>query len=183
MDVAIKELEDLIAKNPNNKYYWSQYGDIMMNSGKYDEAIEKYKKALDIDSEFDLVVRNIASAYKNKASVIQKAQADAISKDKTVKADTEKYFPFLRESAKFFEKSRRSSTFRNDFIVLSELANIYTVLQDSKLQDALTELENLEPSIPQESKERYYLSLLAIYGANKMDAKYDQTQKKIENLK
>ena len=183
LDKALEELNQLIKSNPTNKYFWSQYGDIMMNTEKYDEAIEKYTKALELDPTFDLVLRNIASAYKNKASIIQREQSDRMSKDKKYQPETEKYFPFLKKSAEYFERSLKTDRFKNDFQVLGELGNIYTVLEDkSKLNNVIKNLEAIEYQIDDKYKINYYLMLINIYSSNDMSEKLQKVTEKYEAL-
>ncbi len=181
---AIARLEEVIKKNPENKLYWAQMGDLVTSQQKYDEAIVSYQTALDLDSDYDIVLRNLGSTYKNKASIVQGKQIDRLEADPNFQPDPEEYFPFLRKSAEYFEKSLRTPKFKNDFQVLSELANIYMVLSNGdKLNITLTKLEDLENMISDEYKEQYYLTLLKIYGDRKNKTKIDEVTKKLDALR
>lgn len=190
LDEALESLDKLTKENPRNKFYWGQFGDVYSNLAddknpkeNYKKAIEKYKKALEIDPSFDLVLRNLASAYKNLASVIQIEQQDKMDKDPKYEPNTKEYVPYLENSAKYFAESLETNTFKNDFRVLGELSNIYTVLEDEqKLRNVLLKLESLEMDIKPRNKEQYYLILLRIYSDLKESDKMKVVQKKIENL-
>ncbi len=169
---AVEEMKRLVERNPDNKYYLSQYGDILFALEKYDKAIDKYKKALEIDPDFCDAQRNLAATYKNKAvQVIQKEQ-DKADANEDYEENPDKYLSILETSAKYFQKARSCEKYKNDLTVLGELANIYIgTKQQEKLNQVLDDLERLEPIIPEEQKEKYWLQLCKIYGALKIKDK------------
>jgi len=180
-DDAFKYVNELIQKNPKNKFYWTQLADMQQNDKKYDEAIASYEKALEIDPTYYVAIRNIAAAYKNKASVIQRQQADKLDKDKNYKPNPEEYFPYLRKSAEYFEKATKTKQYQNDYRVYADLANIYFVLNETdKLNQNITKLESLESSVPEGEKESYYLNLLKLYSDLKRSDKVKEIQEKIK---
>jgi len=183
-DVAIKEMEELIKTDPENKIYWEQFGSLLMNFGDYDGAIEKYKKSLQIDPNYDFALRNIASAFKNKAYKIQVAEQDKLDKDPKYKINVESFMPFLRESAKYFELSLKTERFNNDMDVLGELANIYLVTNEKdKLNQVVSQLESIENTIDDSKKSNYYLKMIKIYSDMKLNDKLNDVQKKFEQFK
>lgn len=183
-DVALNEAKTLTQTDPNNKSSWAQLGDLQQNLKDYDQAINSYKRALEIDPEFDVVLRNIASAYKNKASIIQRAQQDKADKDPAYKPDAEDYFPLLRESANYFSKALKTKRFETNFNVLGELGNIYMVLdQKPELKRIAQTLEGILPHVPADQLESYYLVMLSIYGGTKETNKMKEVEEKIKNLK
>lgn len=176
-DEAVSTIQDLIKAEPNNPLYTTQLADLYHNLGRYDESIDTYMKALKIDANFDRANRNVASAFKNRASVKQKSEQDKRDKDKNYKIDTEVYMPDLRESAKYFAKSLESKTFANDMMILSELANIYQVLgEKDDLRKIVRNLEAIEFTLSKEQLQQYYLNMLKIY------SEMDDT-KKLEEIK
>ncbi len=178
-DDAVKEAQALTTNDPTNKVYWGQYGDLYMNLGDYDKAISQYEKALEIDPNYDFVIRNLASVYKNKASVAQQAEQERMDKDAKATINTTIFFPYLKKSAALFERSLKTERFRNDMDVLAELANIYLVLDDkTKLNEIVNTLESVEKTLPQESKQTYYLRLIKIYGIMKNNEKMKEAQEK-----
>ncbi|OGU57588.1 MAG: hypothetical protein A2X64_09055 [Ignavibacteria bacterium GWF2_33_9] len=181
MDEAYTYLNELLAKEPKNKYYLCQMGDIYQNDKKFTEAIDYYKKALDIDKYYDNALRNIASAYKNKASIRQKELKDIYDLDNTKKPNAEEYFPDLRESAKYFTTVSKSDKYNNDYKVYSELANIYFVLDDkAQLNNMLEKLETLDSSVPAEEKESYYLNMMKLYSMLKNSEKMEYYKNKLQ---
>ncbi|HOK14859.1 MAG TPA: tetratricopeptide repeat protein, partial [Candidatus Kapabacteria bacterium] len=183
-DVAIKEMEELVKAEPDNKIYWEQYGSLLMNFGDYDSAIEKYKKSLSIDPNYDFALRNIASAYKNKAYKIQVEEQDKLDKDPKYKINVEAFLPYLRSSAEFFERSLNTEQFRDDMDVLAELANIYLVTNEkNKLDAVVSKLEAIEDKIDDSKKSNYYLKMIKIYSDMKNEKKLKEVQSKFENIK
>jgi len=183
-DEAMAELKQLTKEQPDNKAAWSQYGDMLTNTGKYDEAIDAYQSALKIDPNFDFVLRNIASAFKNKAALIQKEESDKFDKDDKYKVKTERYFPILKQSAEYFERAQKTKRFGNDFVVLTELANIYHVTEDTpSLDETIKKLEKIEYSIDQDLREDYFLAMLKIFSQKGDVAKTKQIEEKLNKLK
>ncbi len=203
---ASKFAESLIQKDPNNKMYRGIYGDILLQLGDYDKAIEQYEKAIELDPNFDAAVRNCAVAYKNKVAVtIQKRQEELQKKPEkqaTESAGSKKaakpqqpsepqeikiddLFPLIEKSIEYFEKSRTMPRFRNDFEILGELAQLYTVMDKlDKVKVIAAELEGIEPLIKSEDKERYLLVLLKIYDSYlKNQNKMKEIQQKLDDLK
>lgn len=183
-DVALNEALSLTKTDPNNKSTWAQLGDLQQNMKDYDAAIKSYEQALRIDGEYDVVLRNIASAYKNKASIIQREQQDKADKDNAYKPNPEEYFPLLRTSADYFSKALNTDRFGTNFQVLGELGNIYMVLsQTSELKKVAQKLEGIAPLISPDQLESYYLVMLSIYGGTKETNKLNEIQEKMKNLK
>ncbi len=181
LDEAYSYVNELIQRNPKNKFYWTQLADMQQNSRNYDDAIKSYEKALEIDPLYHIAMRNIAAAYKNKASIIQKEQADKLDKDKNYKPVTDEYFPILRKSAEYFEKVAKTKQYMNDYRVYVDLSNIYFVLNDKdKLDQSLAKLESLESTVPEAEKEGYYLNMLKIYSDLKRSDKVKEIQDKIK---
>lgn len=190
LDEALKSLNDLTKSDPNNKFNWAQFGDVYSNLGAQEEskeyyknAIDKYNEALKLDPNYEFVLRNMASAYKNLASLSQIEQQKKIDEDPNFEPNTDEYFPDLKKSAEYFEKALKTEKFKNDFQVLGELSNIYTVLdEEESLREVLRKLEAIEFDVPEQRREQYYLILLRIYSDLKESDKVKVVRKKIENL-
>ncbi len=182
-DVALTEAQSLIRNDPSNKSSWAQLGDLQQNLKNYDEAIKSYEKALEIDPQFDAVLRNLGSAYKNKASIIQRSQQDKTDNDKTYKPNPEEYFPMLRKSADYFSKALKTEKYNSDFLILGELGNIYMVLgNEVELKKIARTLEGIFPLIQKQDLEKYYLNLLNIYGGTKENDKLQEAKQKLDAL-
>jgi superkiller protein 3 len=183
-DEAIKTVQDLIKADPKNVIFKTQLADLYQNFNRYDESIKIYLEVLDIDPNYERASRNLASAFKNRASVKQKAEQDKVLKDKSYKINLEMYLPDLRESAKYFAKALESKTFANDMLILSELSNIYQVLDEKEsLKKTVRSLEAIEFSIKPENLEDYYLRMLKIYSEMQDDKKTKEIATKLENMK
>ena len=180
---AVEFIASLVKDTPGNKHYRAQYGDILLRLNKYDEAIEQYKKALEIDPDFVEVKRNLASAYKNKAVKIQSTEIAKAEEDPSYVPQIDDYLPYLKESAQLFEEVKEHPKYSRDIDVLNELINIYEVLEEKqKFKMTLAELEAYENIIPEEQKEAYYFILLKIYDRNKYTEKLKEVQKKIDQI-
>lgn len=184
-DVALQKLENLTKSSPGNPLYWSMWADMLANLNRYEEAVDKYKKALDVNPEYDFALRNIASTYKNMAVEIQKEEQVLLEKDKNYSIKVERYFPILEQSSEFFEKSLKTETFKNDFNVLIELANNYIVLgnkKDPRLTKVLSELNRVEATIPQEEKVAFYYKWMKIASDIDDGSLIDKLQRKINQM-
>ncbi len=180
-DEAVKTIQDLIKAEPKNELYVTQLADLYHNLMKYDESIKTYQQALEINPKFDRANRNLASAYKNRAVEKQKAEQDKQDKNKAYKIDMETYLPDLRQSAKYFAIALQSKTFENDMMILSELANIYQVLEEKdNLKKTVRNLEAIEFTIPQDKLEQYYLNMVRIYSEMGDNKKLEEIQKKMK---
>lgn len=71
-----KMVEESLASNPNNKFAHFMRGNNLNEEKKYDEAIEAFKKVIEIDPEFIYGYFNLALCYGNKADDISIAKAD-----------------------------------------------------------------------------------------------------------
>ena len=93
----------------------------------------------------------------------------------------ETYLPDLRQSAKYFAIALQSKTFENDMMILSELANIYQVLEEKdNLKKTVRNLEAIEFTIPQDKLEQYYLNMVRIYSEMGDNKKLEEIQKKMK---
>jgi len=182
-DRAEQYVKNLINDDPKNKLFRAQYGDLLLKLKRYDESIEQYKKALEIDPNYINVKRNLAVAYKNKAVDIQNAQIEKSKADPKYNPDIEEYFPLLRESMKLFEDVKSNPKFGTDVNVINELINIYEVLDmKDKFKMLLAEYEAIESIISKEQKEQYYLNLIKIYDRNQESEKLEKKKKKYDDF-
>ncbi|MCX7880174.1 MAG: tetratricopeptide repeat protein [Ignavibacteria bacterium] len=178
-DEAINYAKSLIEKDPQNKLYRAIYGDVLLQLGKFDESIAEYQKALEIDSGYDVVLRNIAAAYKNKVALIQKRQIE------TNQINEKEYRPDLEKSALYFEKAKNTPRFALDFEILKELAEIYFALnKPEELKKTVVELEGLAQVVKEEDMETYLLALLKVYSSYIKDPnKTKDIQERLEKIK
>jgi tetratricopeptide (TPR) repeat protein len=178
---ADQMLLDMIKKNPDVAEFRVQYGDVLFYQDKFDDAIKEYKVALKLDPTFAGASRNMASAYKNKALTIQKAEIEKQNADPKYVLKTDKYLPFIEESVKAFEDCLKSDDFRNDYKVYVDLWNNYYALeQKDKAEQTLGKLESLESRIKDKDKKDYWEQMTKLYDQlrdPKYDTKYDEAVK------
>ena len=183
-DEATKRLQQLIKSDPKNKSFRLNYGNLLMQMERYDDAIKQYEEALKIDPNYYDALRNLASAYKNKAVIIQKRQFEEAKGDKT-KMNQAEYLPFIKKSGEYFEKCRKSKKYANDINVMFDLVDIYYVTKDEKkLKYIVAELEAIEPIVPDELKETYYIGMVKVFDQRlPNEEKSQKYMEKVNNLK
>jgi tetratricopeptide (TPR) repeat protein len=192
LEQAMAAYKDRITRNPNDKNSLAQYASMLSNAGKTDEAIEIFKKVLAIDPQSDLATFNLAAALKNKASAIQKEEQDkfdkaeaARKKDKKApeyKIDNNKYFPYLKQSAEYFEKYRKLPGKDRDLNVLDQLINTYEVIDDKDgYRNTAGQIAGLEYA--NEKNPRFYEIMARIYGKQKKNDKVKESLDKADALR
>jgi tetratricopeptide (TPR) repeat protein len=192
LDQAMAAYKDRITKNPNDKNSLAQYGSMLSNAGKLDESIDIFKKVLAIDPQSEIATFNLAAALKNKASAIQKEEQDkfdkaeaARKKDKKApeyKLDNTKYFPYLKQSAEYFEKYRKLPGKDRDLNVLDQLINTYDVIDDKEgYRNAAGQFAGLEYA--NDKNPRFYETMARIYGKQKKNDKVKESLDKADALR
>lgn len=71
---AIDNLEGLTSAYPDSVRFWRRLGYARNHSHLYSEAIEAYKRALELEPAKDVNVRNLTSAVLNRAAELQKKE-------------------------------------------------------------------------------------------------------------
>jgi tetratricopeptide (TPR) repeat protein len=180
-DEATKELQDQIGKDPSNVNARLQYATMLSSAEKYEEAIAQYQEIIKLDAKNEIALFDYGAACKNFASLKQRAELEKQEKNKKYVADTT-YMQLLSDAAKAFEQLRRvSAKYRNDYIVIAELANVYEVRKDgAKVKSLIMELEALE-EVYNKNKD-YYRTMEGLYGRNKMLDKMKQANEKGSKL-
>lgn len=180
-DEASEELKAQIQKDPTNVSARVQYATMLSGAEKYDEAIAQYKEVLRIDPKNEIALFDYGASCKNLASVKQRAELEKLDNNKKHVVDTT-YLQLLAEAASSFEQLRRvSAKYRNDYIVISEIANVYEVRKDiGKIKALILELEALEEVFSKDKE--YYRTMEGIYGRNKMFDKMKQANEKGSKL-
>jgi len=181
-DEAVQELKAQIDKDPSNVSARIQYATMLSGAEKYDEAIAQYREVIRLDPKNEIALFDFGASCKNLASIRQRAELEKQDNNKKYVADTATYLPLLAEAASSFEQLRRvSAKYRNDYIVISEIANVYEVRKDlGKVKALILELEALE-EVYNKDKE-YYRTMEGLYGRNKMLDKMKQANEKGSKL-
>jgi tetratricopeptide (TPR) repeat protein len=68
---AMQAYRDQIERSPNNATYRYNYGSLLLNSDRYDEAAEQLKKAVELDPDDPKKQYNLGAAYLNKGVTLQ----------------------------------------------------------------------------------------------------------------
>ena len=111
-----------------------------MNAKKYDEAIESYKKAMEIDPNFVQVVFNIGVCLNSKAVNLN----DQLSDKKTgtiTKANLEKVKAVLNEAKQYLEKAKELDPDREKVNWAYALGRVYYALGDTANYEAMEALQ------------------------------------------
>ena len=180
---AERAINENVTRNPDNYIFIAQLGDLFMNRGEYDNAIEQYERALAINPNFEAALRNIGACFGNKAARIQQEQNDLVAA-RTIRAvDVNTFAPYLIRAAEYFTRVLQTPTFRNNPDVMGDLVNIYMALPDKKalFEQTLRDFENLESTLSQAQLEQYYFRLLRIYGQTS-NPKYATIEAKLNQL-
>jgi len=130
--------EKLINKFPHNPFLFNLQGLALHASGKYLIAIDRYKKALDLDKNFLPAMNNLANSYKsignfeeaeffyNKAIDSKPDYFQAINNYANLKALVFDYVSAIE----FYKKALKIK--ENDITILFSLANAYHSIGDIK---------------------------------------------------
>ncbi len=70
MERALEDYQKEIRAEPDNKVYRYNYGSILLEMDRYDEAIEQLKAAVALDSAYTDAQWNLGAAYVNKAIAV-----------------------------------------------------------------------------------------------------------------
>ncbi len=70
-DEVVKLVNDKISRDPNNSTAWALKGQTEMNEQKYDDAIESFKKSVDIDGTNPVVLTYLGFCMNSKAAGIE----------------------------------------------------------------------------------------------------------------
>ena len=135
--------EEEIALDANNKMAWALKGEVQMNNNEWDAAIESYKKAIEIDSEFLQCIFNAGVCYNSKAVDLNEKLADKKTGGLT-NENAEKVKSVLREAQEFLERARELDPNREKVNWAYPLYRIYYSLKDKA---KMTELEAIDPSL------------------------------------
>ena len=134
-----KWADNEIAKNPNNKMAYTFKGEAYRLADKYDEAVECYKKAFEIDPTY------VVAAYQAGVSLNSKAIAmkDELADKKTgmlTNENADKVKAVLNESKGYLEKVREADPYRDQVNWAYALYQVYYSLGDN---DKAAEVEKL----------------------------------------
>jgi tetratricopeptide (TPR) repeat protein len=130
-DKALVLTRTAVEKDPNNKVFRFAYGVFLSRQDKFAEAIEQFKKAVEIDANYGDAIYNLGVAYLN-WGVSMKAESDkqveaerAKNKGKDVKTDFS-YKEKFKEALPYLEKAQEIRP--DDLDLLQRLGKVYANL-------------------------------------------------------
>ena len=130
-----------IAKNPEDKFAYVFKGEALRNMEKFDEAVECYKKAFELDPTY------LAAAYQAGVSLNSKAikLKDELSDKKTgmlTKANADKVKAVLQEAKTYLEKVRELDPEHEQVNWVYALYQLYYNLGDKAKAEELEKMLN-----------------------------------------
>ena len=137
-------LKEEIATNPENKMVWALKGEAEMNAEKWAEAIEDYKKAIEIDPNFVQCVFNAGRCYYALAMEKQNALAD--KNNMITNENREKVAVVVKQAKDFYLRARELDPSRDTCNWAYPLYQIFYWLKD---EAGMKELESVDPSLAQ----------------------------------
>lgn len=183
-DKALALISKLVKDQPTNKVARAQYGDILREFNKEDEAIAQYEEALKIDPQYTDVLRILGSLYKNKAVEAQSKEIEKYEQDQSYKINEAAYIPFLDKALVKFETVADIDKADTDINVYLDLADIYFAKKATDKFNALAaKLESKEATILPENKEQFLYDMLRLFTNAGNQEKVDKFTQKIEALK
>ncbi len=63
IELATDSFKEAVQKDPQNKLFRYNFGVVLLNLKKYNESVEQFKKAIEIDPEYSEALNNLAVSY------------------------------------------------------------------------------------------------------------------------
>jgi len=181
-DEALQELKALTQREPKNVMYRLQYASLLASLGRSEAAITEFKAVLEMEAKNETALYNLGAEYKNLASAKQREESEKANKDRKYKPSDVAWMGDLQTSARYFETLRQGVKYRDDLIVMEQLANIYEVRRDKQqLTAIIAEFEALEQRYADNAD--YWRILEGIYARQEMLDKMKRAQQKAESIK
>ncbi len=120
VDVALSSFKDLVAKDPENKYYHYNYGVLLLGKNDYQDAADQFEKAIALDSEYQNAIYNLAVTYVKWGTQINKLAEDNGEMENT------EYKQKYQQALPYLEKSVQLQP--DDAATWELLGKVYTVL-------------------------------------------------------
>jgi tetratricopeptide (TPR) repeat protein len=141
MSALLAWSEEELQLNPENKMAWALKGEVLMNDRKWDEAVEAYKKAIEIDPTFVQCVFNAGVCLNSKAIDLKDQLADKKTGGLT-KENADKVKSILSDAKGFLESAKDLDPDREKVNWAYPLYQIYYSLGDSAKSDEMEKLVN-----------------------------------------
>lgn len=141
-DELMKFADDMIAREPGNALFTYVKGVILQQNEKQEEAIEWYKKAIEVDPNYESAIGNLALCYIQQAQKFSSNEASTNLKDKAkMKKDKEILDGYYNQALPLYEKLREIAPSKQHIWLNGLMQCYYNLNMDKKL----AELEKLVP--------------------------------------
>lgn len=97
LDQAVKKLEALVVKDPENKIVRYNYGVLLLSDEKYDVAEIQFKKAIELDPEYINAIYNLGVTYYRWGVRLREKAELAEVNDESYKEKLELALPYLEQ--------------------------------------------------------------------------------------
>lgn len=142
MDALLKFADEEVALDPTNKTAWFLKGYSLMQNEKWDEAVEAYKKGIEVDPDYIECHFNIGVCLNSKARALEEQLAD---RNGTItKQNLERVKDILRDSKVYLEKAKELDPLREKCNWAYPLYQIYYALGDEANANAMEKIVNGE---------------------------------------
>ena len=133
--------DEEIALNAENSMAWALKGEVQMNNRKWDDAVESYKKAIELEPEFVQCIFNAGVCLNSKAIDLKDQLADKRTGGLT-KDNADKVKVILQESLTYLERVKDLDPDREKVNWAYPLYQIYYSLGDKAKSDEMEKLVN-----------------------------------------
>lgn len=141
-DELIAFADEMIASDPKNPLFVYVKGYLAQQSEKTDEAIEWYKKTLEVDPNYENAMGNLGLCYIQKAQAYSNSQSSSKITDRAqLKKDKEILQGFFSEALPYYEKLREIAPDKTNLW----LNGLYQCYYGLNMEDKLNEIESLLP--------------------------------------
>jgi tetratricopeptide (TPR) repeat protein len=135
--VAMDTFKAGVEKDPKNQYFRYNYGTLLLQSGKYEEATEQFLKAIETDAKYASAYYNLAVTYIRWGTALRE-KADAAGKDDPeYKKKYQDALPLLKKAIELRP---------DDPLSWETIAKVYAVLgMNKESQDAFNKADQYRP--------------------------------------
>ncbi len=142
-DEKLAWVEEELSINPGNKMPWAIKGESMMSAEKWDEAVEAFKKAVEIDPEWVPCLFNIGICLNSKAIALNDQLMDKKTMGLTPE-NLEKVKAVLADAQVYLEKTRELDP---DQLQTKWGYPLYRIYYSLGNKEKMAELEAADPSL------------------------------------
>lgn len=97
LDVAKEAFKEGVMQEPENKFYRYNYGSLLLNAEEYEAAAVQLEKALEIDSEYENAIYNLAVTYVKWGADMREEMEQSENESEEYKTKFEAALPLLEK--------------------------------------------------------------------------------------